>query len=80
MYFRTVPSVSTTKFAASAAWILSPRMLSERSTKNVTVSRSGWLGNWTIKIVRRLEAIGELQLLKRSWVAGRTLPCLNHQR
>lgn len=38
------------------------------------------LGNWTIEIVRRLEAVGGFQLLKRRWVVERTLAWLNRNR
>jgi transposase len=38
------------------------------------------LGNWTIEIVRRLEATGGFQLLKRRWVVERTLAWLNRNR
>lgn len=38
------------------------------------------LGNWTIEIVRRLQATGGFQLLKRRWVVERTLAWLNRNR
>jgi len=38
------------------------------------------LGDWTIEIVRRLEATGGFQLLKRRWVVERTLAWLNRNR
>jgi transposase len=38
------------------------------------------LGNWTIEIVRRLEATGGFHLLKRRWVVERTLAWLNRNR
>jgi len=38
------------------------------------------LGQWTIEIVRRLEATGGFQLLKRRWVVERTLAWLNRNR
>lgn len=38
------------------------------------------LGKWTIEIVRRLEATGGFQLLKRRWVVERTLAWLNRNR
>ena len=38
------------------------------------------LGKWTIEIVRRLEATGGFQLLKRRWVVERTLVWLNRIR
>jgi len=38
------------------------------------------LGNWTLEIVRRLEATGGFQLLKRRWVVERTLAWLNRNR
>ncbi len=38
------------------------------------------LGTWTIEIVRRLEAVGGFQLLKRRWVVERTLAWLNRNR
>ena len=38
------------------------------------------LGYWTIEIVRRLEATGGFQLLKRRWVVERTLAWLNRNR
>lgn len=38
------------------------------------------LGTWTLEIVRRLEASGGFQLLKRRWVVERTLAWLNRNR
>ena len=38
------------------------------------------LGKWTLEIVRRLEATGGFQLLKRRWVVERTLAWLNRNR
>ena len=38
------------------------------------------LGDWTMEIVRRLQAIGGFQLLKRRWVVERTLAWLNRNR
>ena len=38
------------------------------------------LSTWTIEIVRRLEASGGFQLLKRRWVVERTLAWLNRNR
>jgi transposase len=38
------------------------------------------LGTWTLEIIRRLEATGGFQLLKRRWVVERTLAWLNRNR
>jgi transposase len=38
------------------------------------------LSTWTVEIVRRLEASGGFQLLKRRWVVERTLAWLNRNR
>jgi transposase len=38
------------------------------------------LGNWTIEIVKRLQATPGFHLLKRRWVVERTLAWLNRNR